>query len=264
MVDSTRESFANLIENLEVNQIDVNDTPIVIQFNKRDIPGVLSVEKLQEALGFEGYPYTEASAIKGEGVMETFKLATKVCAKYLINKVSGKPLKKRGTVWEPPKQKPATAKRAAPAPVLLRMDDPLAAEPALEINPFASSMPMESLDDVASPFPDAERDYEKIEEVSLEQLLEGRERPATMSGNIAIPVIDEPEELPEEIEELEPAVAVMEPEDLVDEAEPADTGALVAEVAQLREEVDAMREEQRRIVESLQRVVKELTSLLRG
>src|SRR4029077_2514947 len=48
MVESNRESFGNLIENLQQNNIDPNDTPIVIQFNKRDIPGVLPVEKLQE------------------------------------------------------------------------------------------------------------------------------------------------------------------------------------------------------------------------
>src|SRR5438067_1813365 len=69
MIESNRESFANLIENLNENNLDPNDTPIIIQFNKRDIPGVLSVEKLQEDLGFEGYPYAEASALKGEGVM---------------------------------------------------------------------------------------------------------------------------------------------------------------------------------------------------
>ncbi len=84
MVEATRESFANLLENLEENQIDPNDTPIIIQFNKRDIPGVLPVEQLQEALGFEGYPYTEASALKGEGVMETFSLVSKITAKHLF------------------------------------------------------------------------------------------------------------------------------------------------------------------------------------
>src|SRR5436853_6240064 len=89
MDDATRESFANLIENMELNHIDVNDTPIVIQFNKRDIPGVLPVEQLQEVLGFEGYPYTEASAIKGEGVMETFKLASKITAKHLMARLKG-------------------------------------------------------------------------------------------------------------------------------------------------------------------------------
>jgi hypothetical protein len=61
--------------------------------------------------------------------------------------------------------------------------------PILEANPFGDSMP----------FPDANplnAGYEKMEEVSLEQLLEGRERPATMSGNIPVPVpMEDVEEL---------------------------------------------------------------------
>src|SRR5436309_14810100 len=59
MVESTRESFANLLDNMQENSLDVNDTPIVVQYNKRDIPGVLPIDALQEALGFEGFPYTE-------------------------------------------------------------------------------------------------------------------------------------------------------------------------------------------------------------
>ncbi len=90
MVEGNRESFANLMENLEQNQIDPNDTPIVIQYNKRDLPGVVPVEKLQETLGFDGYPYTEASALQGEGVMETFKLVSKITAKHLFAKLKTK------------------------------------------------------------------------------------------------------------------------------------------------------------------------------
>src|SRR5213075_2624581 len=90
MVESTRESFANLLENMKENNIDPDGTPIVIQYNKRDIPGVLSIDELQERLGLEGYPYHEASAIKGEGVMETFKLVSKITAKHLYNRLKGK------------------------------------------------------------------------------------------------------------------------------------------------------------------------------
>src|SRR3954462_14450539 len=123
MVDSTRESFANLLENLEQNNIDPNDTPIIVQFNKRDIPGVLSIEQLQEALGLEGYPYTEAAAIKGEGVMETFHLVSKITAKHLFARLQGKPI---------PVEKEKTRPVAA-----LREPEPAA--PA--VNPFADSVP---------------------------------------------------------------------------------------------------------------------------
>src|SRR5688500_3965079 len=118
MVDANRESFANLLENLEENQIDPNDTPIIIQFNKRDLPGVLPVETLQESLGFEGYPYTEASALKGEGVMETFKLVSKLTAKHLYSRLKGgksEAPRKSGTT---PAVAPApkVEAKAAPAP----------------------------------------------------------------------------------------------------------------------------------------------------
>jgi len=214
MVEATRESFANLLENLEQNQIDPNDTPIVVQFNKRDLPGVLPVEKLQEMLGFDGYPYTEASALRGEGVMETFKLISKITAKHLFAKLKiGKS--------EPPR-KPASASQK----VELRPKEPEpvaeAAEPLAEApNPFADSVPFAE----AAP---VEKDYDDAHEVSLEDLLaEGRERPATISGNVPLP-IEEIEELGahellpaiEEpavealAEERPAAVAVMEPEPL--------------------------------------------------
>jgi signal recognition particle receptor subunit beta len=189
MVEANRESFANLLENLEVNQIDVNDTPIVIQFNKRDIPGVLPVDQLQEALGFEGYPYTEASAIRGDGVMETFKLISKITAKHLFARLKGgrsEPIKKASSSGTQKVEFKAEPEPEADTPAMLD-NEPLADAP----NPFADSVP----------FPDAapvEADYEHAEEVSLEQLLaEGRSRP-TFSGNTPIPDL----EVHEEIEEL--------------------------------------------------------------
>jgi len=126
MIDSTRESFDNLMENLEQNNIDPNDTPIIVQFNKRDLPGVLSVEELQEALGLEGYPYTEASAIKGEGVMETFHLVSKITAKHLYARLQGKPVPVE-------KVKPAAKADVKPEP------EPEPEQPSF--NPFADSIP---------------------------------------------------------------------------------------------------------------------------
>jgi signal recognition particle receptor subunit beta len=185
MVESTKESFGNLLENMKENGIDPQDTPIVIQYNKRDIPGVLPIDDLQEQLGLEGYPYHEASAIKGEGVMETFKLVSKITAKHLYNRLKGKsePIdrKKPEKPAKHAKQKTVAGTKRVP-----HVPEP---PPILEANPFGDSMP----------FPDANplnAGYEKMEEVSLEQLLEGRERPATMSGNIPVPVpMEDVEEL---------------------------------------------------------------------
>ncbi len=205
MVDSTRESFLNLLENMKENQIDPQDTPIVIQYNKRDIPGVLPIPKLEEALGLEGYPHTEASALKGEGVMETFKLVSKITAKHLFNRLKGKnePIDRKKPAKE--SAKPA-AKGKAPAP---KEPEPVPFEDTSA--PFPDEVPFpEAMDNP----PDA--GYDGVQEVSLEQLLqEGRERPATFGGTVPIPMdsleMDDVEEIGSEHMVAEPAVAVMEP-----------------------------------------------------
>ena len=84
------ESFMDLRENFKQHGLPLKQMPLIIQFNKRDIPGVLPVEALQEALSLEGYPYAEASALKGDGVMETFKLASQLTAKHLYARLKGK------------------------------------------------------------------------------------------------------------------------------------------------------------------------------
>jgi signal recognition particle receptor subunit beta len=246
MVESNRESFANLLENLEQNNLDVNDTPIIIQFNKRDIPGVLPVEQLQESLGFEGYPYTEASALKGEGVMETFKLATKITAKHLYNRLQGKPQPLERKKTAPATPKPAA--KAAPAPE----PEP---EPEAIANPFADSVPFPESAPTAG--------YEAAQEVSLEELLsEGRERPTTLSGNVAVPVSEEVEELGAEamVEPDSPLVAVM------DEPEPEIPQAMAGsnQVHQLEAQLDAVRSEHREALEQILRELGDLTARVRS
>lgn len=252
MVDANRESFGNLLENLEENQIDVNDTPIVIQFNKRDIPGVLPVEKLQEALGFEGYPYTEASALKGDGVMETFKLISKITAKHLFSRLQGKsaPVKKTAA----PAMTPKVAVKSAPEPEPEVVDSMLDNEPlAAAPNPFADSVP----------FPDAgpvEGEYDKAEEVSLEQLLsEGRTRPATFSGNVPLPHADEVEELgAEELVDAPVAVAVMDEEPVA-----AASSVVYADtrVAELEAQIASLQQKVRIKETALQTILRELDEL---
>lgn len=235
MVEANRESFANLMENLEENQIDVNDTPLVIQYNKRDLPGVLSVEELQEQLGFEGYPYTEASALKGTGVMETFRLVSKITAKHLFARLKGRPEPVPRKAATPAKEEKVTPRRASrpkeeEEPLAMLDNEPLSDAP----NPFADSVP----------FPDSavpvEADYDRAEEVSLDQLLaEGRSRPATFAGDIAVPILedgDEVEELGAESLVEASAVAVLEEPRGATEGSPA-AATLEAQLAALQEKL---------------------------
>jgi mutual gliding-motility protein MglA len=87
VVDSQRAALdANVasIKNLETNLMKQGDDPttmpLVVQYNKRDIAGVLSLAELQAALRVpEGVPEVEASARYGHGVFGTLKLITRAC-----------------------------------------------------------------------------------------------------------------------------------------------------------------------------------------
>ncbi len=75
--DANIESLYNLHENLEDYKLTVQDLPFVIQYNKRDMPEIISLEDLQQELNPEGFPSLEAVAIKGVGVFDTLKTVAK-------------------------------------------------------------------------------------------------------------------------------------------------------------------------------------------
>src|ERR1019366_7438685 len=87
MLSHNLESFQNLKENLHGEKISLETLPVVIQYNKRDLPSALSVEALQDALGFHSYPFVEAVASEGSGVIETFKLASKLTFVDLLRRL---------------------------------------------------------------------------------------------------------------------------------------------------------------------------------
>jgi len=82
--DANIESLYNLHENLEEYKLKIEDIPFVIQYNKRDMPDVISMEGLEQELNPEGYPSYEAVATTGEGVFDTLKAV----AKGVLNKLS--------------------------------------------------------------------------------------------------------------------------------------------------------------------------------
>lgn len=66
--------FESLKRELAAVGYDFNTLPFVFQYNKRDLPEIVSIEELNEKLNPEGkYKYFEAVAIEGKGVMETLK-----------------------------------------------------------------------------------------------------------------------------------------------------------------------------------------------
>ncbi len=83
VVDSSREAWKsngwaaqNLRDNLKANGLDPDKTPLVFQWNKRDLPDALPVEQLAK-LNPRNLPAVEAVATTGAGVVETFAAVLK-------------------------------------------------------------------------------------------------------------------------------------------------------------------------------------------
>ena len=72
-MEANIETLLDLENNLKLDGQSLEKFPWVIQFNKRDLPGVDSVEKLQKKLNFFDVPSFEGVAVKGDGVFNTLK-----------------------------------------------------------------------------------------------------------------------------------------------------------------------------------------------
>ena len=81
--DANVESLMNMHDNLAEHGVSVDKVPIVMQYNKRDLPRVVGVPDLERELNQRQAPYFEAVALRGTGVFDTLKLACKLVLKTL-------------------------------------------------------------------------------------------------------------------------------------------------------------------------------------
>jgi len=72
MRDSNLVSYENMKENLVGNNLDPANILFVLQYNKRDLPDIMSVAEMDADLNERKVRTLEACAVKGEGVRETF------------------------------------------------------------------------------------------------------------------------------------------------------------------------------------------------
>ena len=70
-------SMKNLEKNLEQQGYNIREIPLVIQYNKRDLPNAMPISELRRHLNHYNAPEVEASAFEGKGVLESFKLVSK-------------------------------------------------------------------------------------------------------------------------------------------------------------------------------------------
>ena len=69
------ESWNELHEHLRRMHKEVSVFPLVMQWNKRDLPDILSLSVLQKFLNPYGAPSVESVAVAGKGVIETLRMA---------------------------------------------------------------------------------------------------------------------------------------------------------------------------------------------
>jgi mutual gliding-motility protein MglA len=89
--DANEESLENLKENLEEYGMSLGEIPYVIQYNKRDLPSVMTIEEMRALLNPNGVPEYEAIACDGDGVFETLKAVARLVFLDLKNSGTGLP-----------------------------------------------------------------------------------------------------------------------------------------------------------------------------
>jgi signal recognition particle receptor subunit beta len=84
-LDDNVESLQNLQVNLLQQGVDVRQFPVVLQYNKQDLPRdlILTPDELDEALNFRNVKSFSADAVRGTGVFETLKGISELVLKRL-------------------------------------------------------------------------------------------------------------------------------------------------------------------------------------
>ncbi len=255
MLEHNRESWDNLAENLVENGYGIENVPVVVQLNKRDLPKVASPGKILEALGVKNVQHFEAVATTGEGVFETLRAIVKLSVAKLRAE-----FKEEGSFKEP-----ELASMAAPPPPRTPPPQPLYSPdiPAMEM-PSPAGRAQEAVGSGSGPEPGQplareplETDSDVSDEISAGPKLAVEEEVDMPGGEL------EEEPVPEGEIDLEARGGFEEEahggEELLDRV-----GTLAREVEQLREENRQIRHTMARLLQGIGRQIEVLGEMLPG
>lgn len=76
-MEENSQSLENLKTSLEQHGYDINEIPLVFQYNKRDLPNALPVSEMRRALNKFNAPDFEGRASEGSGVIESLNSVSK-------------------------------------------------------------------------------------------------------------------------------------------------------------------------------------------
>lgn len=144
------DSFHNLNENLQEYGLDVDSVPVVLQYNKRDLPNILSVSEMDQAINpVKKYRTFESVACDGVGVKETLKAISGLVLAKLNESTQaaraggGSALAERAAKRQSEKEQQARAAQQAAAPASSAMGAPAPAAAPVEADATIPAPPTE-------------------------------------------------------------------------------------------------------------------------
>jgi signal recognition particle receptor subunit beta len=96
LLDANLENFDGLRRNCLEHNIDLNQIPLVFQYNKRDLNYLIPVETFNNLLNPRRLPFVEAAAINGVGVFESLREISKLTVPVVREKILGEKRKEIG------------------------------------------------------------------------------------------------------------------------------------------------------------------------
>jgi len=208
-LDANLESLQNLEDNLKRQGVRIREIPIVMQYNKRDLPNVLPAAEMDREINKYGAPHFESVATTGIGVEETLKGITQLVLAHLIKKYNlegSEPLDreiqilnvpsssspKTDSLWEEGEDAPPAAKpKAKPAPFLVDdSDDENIPLVHTELVGSPAVAPPPSPPSSGSPFEDVTGDYSPDNEAPMEVPMMSIEIPLPPGLLDSLPVLE--------------------------------------------------------------------------
>jgi mutual gliding-motility protein MglA len=136
MHEQNIESLKNMRDNLLANNINPDEIPVLLQFNKRDLSDTLSIDELNRDLNENGrYDYRESVAVQGTGVEDSFQHITRLVIRNSTQKHKIK-------IQAPEKTGEMQAEKSPQEEVLVNAtytEEPVSAGPAFETSGYESA-----------------------------------------------------------------------------------------------------------------------------
>ena len=182
MKEENIESFNNLIENLKYYNRDITQLPLILQYNKRDLDDIMTVEELNQLFNQPNLLTFSASAVTGTGVLQTLTACCKQVLQDLKNKSkrteqapSGKatviPVTQPTRITTPARETPpAPPKTLTPEPVPIKLAEDKSSAPPEADNRQPSVPPVQP--EIKQPEPETELFVPEIAEVGKAQLID--------------------------------------------------------------------------------------------